>query len=94
MHTVLHKPVRAAPSTRAHISETFAATLPGTGYVRLPTVAGVCGIARSTVWKWCADGRFPKPIKLSPRVSAWHVADVRTWLADPVGWQAANAEGV
>lgn len=69
---------------------TVAATLPGTGYVRLPTVALVSGLAKSTVWKWAGDGRFPKPIKLSHRVSAWRVTDIRSWLSDPVGWQAAN----
>lgn len=96
MQVTLHKPVRTVPSTRSShatvTSEAFAATLPGTGYVRLPIVAGVSGLAKSTVWKWCADGRFPKPVKLSSRVSAWHVADLRAWLADPAGWQAANAE--
>lgn len=98
MHATTLTPVRTALSQRAvHatvITETYAATLPGTGYVRLPIVAGVSGLAKSTVWKWCADGRFPKPIKLSSRVSAWSVSDLRAWLADPAGWQAANAEGV
>ena len=71
-------------------SEVCTAALPASGFVRLPTVAIVCGIAQSTVWKWCADGRFPKPVKLSPRASAWPVAEVRAWIADPIGWQAAN----
>lgn len=96
MHTALKKPLRTAPSTKQlHVpvvSETFAATLPGTGYVRLPTVVGVSGLAKSTIWKWVSEGRFPKPTKLSPRVSAWPVSEVRAWLADPNGWQAANAE--
>lgn len=84
-------PVRTASSKVNQ--ETFTATLPATGFVRLPTVAGVCGLAKSTVWKWCAEGRFPKPVTLSPRVSAWPVAQVRAWLADPAAWQAANGVG-
>lgn len=42
--------------------------LPAIGYVRLPTVAAVCGIGKPTIWEWCRKGRFPSPIKLSPRV--------------------------
>ncbi len=67
------------------------ASLPETGLVRLPVLLKICGIAESTVWKWCADGRFPKPVKLSPRVSAWPVAAVRAWLANPLAWQATTA---
>jgi len=68
--------------------------LPATGFVRLPTVAAVAGIGRSTIWKWCAQGRMPAPVKLSPRVSAWPVAALREWLADPAGWQEAQVQKV
>lgn len=71
--------------------ESYSAALPTTGYVRLPTVAAVAGIGHSTVWKWCSQGRMPSPVKLSPRVSVWPVAALREWLADPAGWQAAQA---
>ncbi|MDF3862705.1 AlpA family phage regulatory protein [Achromobacter denitrificans] len=63
------------------------------GYARAPVVSGVLGIAVSTLWAWAAQGRFPKPVKLSPRVSAWPVADVRAWLADPCAWQSASMVG-
>ena len=39
------------------------------------------GIGRTTLWRWCRDGHFPKPIKLSDRVTVWRMADVREWLA-------------
>lgn len=68
----------------------YTASLPAAGNVRLPVVVAVAGLGKSTIWKWCADGRFPKPIKLSPRVSVWPVSELRHWLADPVGWQALN----
>ncbi len=69
------------------------ANLPAIGYVRLPAVAAVCGISTSAIWKWCRDGRFPPPVKLAPRVSAWSVDDLRAWLADPQGWKSSNAQG-
>lgn len=89
------KPIRTAPSKkRVHATETYSVTLPAVGYARAPVVSRVIGIAVSTLWAWSAQGRFPKPVKLSPRVSAWPVAEVRAWLADPAAWQAAHqAEG-
>lgn len=95
MQTATTKPGRTAPPSKpAHATETYATALPATGYVRLPVASAVCGVAKSTVWVWTAQGRFPKSVKLSPRVNAWPVANVRAWLVDPVAWQAANkAEG-
>ncbi|WP_316892601.1 helix-turn-helix transcriptional regulator [Ralstonia mannitolilytica] len=91
--------ISSAPtvSHSCDIREPAAGVLPAAGYVRLPVVVAVSGLAKSTIWKWCADGRFPKPRKLGPRVSAWPVAEVRAWLADPEAWQAKqrdNGEGM
>lgn len=80
---------RTAPSDT--ISPAYAAFPPDTGYIRIRSVAAMCGIAVSTVWAWAAQGRFPRPTKLSHRVSVWSIADIRIWLANPAAWQAANA---
>ncbi|MNX50888.1 hypothetical protein D3C86_815310 [compost metagenome] len=91
MPAAIIKPGRTAPSTKpVHTTETYSATLPAVGYARAPAVSRVMGIAVSTLWAWTAQGRCPRPVKLSPRVSAWPVADVRIFLADPAAWQAAN----
>ena len=37
----------------------------------------------ATLWRKVADGSFPKPYKLSQRVTAWKVADIRTFLQAP-----------
>jgi prophage regulatory protein len=34
-----------------------------------------------TLWRRVKDGSFPKPVKLSLRVTAWRVSDVRAWIA-------------
>lgn len=34
-----------------------------------------------TLWRMVKAGTFPKPSKLSERVTAWKVADVRAWMA-------------
>jgi predicted DNA-binding transcriptional regulator AlpA len=35
-----------------------------------------------TLWRRVKAGQFPKPIKLSERVTCWRVGDVRRWLAE------------
>ena len=49
--------------------------LPTEGFVRLPVVVRVMGIGRTTWWVGVKNGRFPKPVKLGPRTSAWRVED-------------------
>jgi prophage regulatory protein len=67
-----------------------AATLPTVGYARLPKICAVTGLGRSTIWAWVRQERFPKPIKLSSRASAWRVEDINEWLANPQAWQAPD----
>jgi predicted DNA-binding transcriptional regulator AlpA len=57
-------------------------TLPVEGYVRLPQVLKVFPISKSSWWAGVADGRYPQPVKLSPRVTAWKVEDIRRLIAD------------
>ncbi|WEN13866.1 AlpA family phage regulatory protein [Rhodanobacter sp. AS-Z3] len=38
-------------------------------------------ISRSTFFQYVKDGKFPKPIKLSPRITVWRAADVNEWMA-------------
>jgi prophage regulatory protein len=35
----------------------------------------------ATLWRKVKAGTFPKPTKLSERVTAWRVGDVRAWMA-------------
>jgi predicted DNA-binding transcriptional regulator AlpA len=57
--------------------------LPETGFVRLKSIIGPHGcipVSRSSWWAGVASGRFPKPIKLGPRTSAWRVEDIRALI--------------
>lgn len=72
--------------------DTFSIKLPAEGFARDRTVAAVVGISKSALWSWCREGRFPPPVRLSPKCTAWSVGAVREWLADPIGWQAAHAK--
>ena len=49
--------------------------------VRLPGVLAVYPVGASCWHRGVATGKFPKPVKLSARVSAWRVRDIRRLLA-------------
>lgn len=34
----------------------------------------------ATLWRKIQNGTFPKPVKLSERITAWEVKAVREWL--------------
>jgi len=51
--------------------------LPQTGLVRLSTILQFVPVSASTWWSGVKAGRFPKPMKLSPRVTVWAVEGIR-----------------
>jgi len=44
--------------------------------LRLPQVAEMLSVSKSTVWLYSRNGTLPKPTKLSPRVTVWKQSDV------------------
>lgn len=48
-----------------------------TGYVRVSQILQLIPIGRSTWWRGVKEGRFPAPVKLGPRTTAWRVEDIR-----------------
>ena len=60
--------------------------LPETGYLRLrqiigdpkasPPIPAIIPVSKSTWWAGCKSGRYPKPVKIGERVTAWHVEDI------------------
>jgi prophage regulatory protein len=43
------------------------------------------GISRFTLQRWVRERGFPAPIRLSPRVIGWRLAEVEAWLAAQAG---------
>ncbi len=48
--------------------------------MRVDVVSAKLGVAEPTVWRWVKTESFPKPILLSPGVSAWLEHEVDDWL--------------
>lgn len=50
------------------------------GLRRLPLIIKPLGpipVSRATWWAGVKSGRFPAPVKLGPRITAWRTADIQ-----------------
>lgn len=54
--------------------------LPLTGFVRISDIIKLIPVGKSTWWAGVREGRFPQPVKLGPRTTAWRVEDIRAWM--------------
>jgi len=64
--------------------------LPETGYLRLSDIVGdpkstppkpaIIPVSKSTWWAGVKSGRYPKPVKIGARCTAWKVEDVRAFI--------------
>jgi len=44
--------------------------------LRLPQVLDVVPVSPSGWWRGIQEGRFPRPVKLGPRTTAWRESDI------------------
>ena len=56
--------------------------LPEIGYIRVKEVLRYIPVSKSTWWAGVKSGRYPKPVKLGPRTTAWDVQDIRNFIAN------------
>ena len=47
---------------------------------RIKTLSQELDMGVSTIWKMVAEGKFPKPIKLGVKHTAWLSEDIQVWL--------------
>lgn len=64
------------------------ATLPDTGFVRLPQILALIPISRASWWEGVRTGKYPPSVKLGPRTTAWRVEDIRK-LIEQLGHRQA-----
>ena len=63
-------------------------SLPQDGFVRLKQILGdpkagippIIPVSKSTWWLGISRGLYPAPVKLSARISAWRVEDIRALI--------------
>ena len=76
--------------------------LPETGFLRLSQIIGnskakppiypIYPVSKSTWWAGVKSGRFPKPVKLGPRITAWRVEDIRDLIQQGSEWAERSQE--
>jgi prophage regulatory protein len=74
---------------------TASATLPETGFLRIWHIVGnkktntpaLIPISRTTFLNGVKSGKYPKPVKLGVRTTAWRVEDIRKLIVE-MGGQA------
>lgn len=78
-------------------------SLPETGFLRLsqivgtpadpkrkrPAVPGLYPVSRSTWWAGVKSGRFPQPVKIGERCTAWRAEDIRALIDSAASAKAA-----
>lgn len=75
--------VAAQPLSVSEKLEKLRTEMPSASYIRQAgLIPGILPISQATLWRWVSKGEFPKPVKLSSRVTAWRVADVSKWLME------------
>jgi predicted DNA-binding transcriptional regulator AlpA len=66
-------------------SQADSPAFPQTGLVRLREILAPRGpipIGRTTWWEGVKDGRFPRPVKLGPRITVWRAEDIFRLIKD------------
>ena len=59
--------------------------------LRISQVLAIVPISKSAWWEGCRTGRYPKPIKLSPRTTVWRAEDIAAFI-ESLGKRAGEAK--
>jgi prophage regulatory protein len=51
-----------------------------TRLIRIKEVQYRTGLGRSTIYRWMAQGRFPRPFQLGIRSVAWPEESIQHWI--------------
>lgn len=82
----MHKPIsfeEVNHRSKKALLEDARRSLPAEGYLRLWQIVGGKGcpailpISKSSFWAGVREGRFPQPVKLGKRTTAWKIIDIR-----------------
>jgi predicted DNA-binding transcriptional regulator AlpA len=72
-----------------------AVPLPASGFLRQrqilgdrradPPIPAILPIGKTAWWDGVKSGKYPKPVKLGPNITAWRVEDIKALIANPSG---------
>ena len=67
-------------------------SLPETGFIRLSKILEIIPVGRTTWWAGVKSGRFPKPVKLGQRITAWNAKDIHALIEETTATTPATSK--
>lgn len=52
------------------------------GFIRQKELLPLLGFSAPTLWRKVRNGTFPKPFKLSTKITAWALEDIYFWIEE------------
>lgn len=71
----------------------MATQIPSTGFLRLYQIMEIFPISKSAWWQGCANGRYPKPVKLGPRTTVWRAEEIKAFIESVSNQRQSNQGG-
>lgn len=62
--------------------------------LRITEVSNLTSLAKSTINLWVAQGKFPKPLTLSPTIKVWRNQSLMDWIEMQSNNKNQNARSV
>jgi prophage regulatory protein len=62
--------------------------------LRITEVSSLTSLAKSTINLWVAQGKFPKPLTLSPTIKVWRNQSLIDWIEMQSNNKNQNAKSV
>ena len=67
-----------------HLAHTQKPVTPRDRLLRLPEVEILTGCRKSTIYKLMKEGKFPKCLRITARMSAWPESAVLQWVQERI----------
>ena len=61
--------------------------------LRLPEVATMTSLGKSTINLWVAQGKFPAPTALSATIKVWRLDDIEKWIDTAFSKDSSSPDG-
>jgi prophage regulatory protein len=79
---IFHRPLPKTPASKATPA-----------FYRLRDVVRITALSRSTIYRRIDEGRFPAPVHLGGRASAWPSAALQQWIDNPETYRTGPSHG-
>lgn len=63
-------------------------------FLKLPAVEIESALSRSQIYRLAKEGKFPSPVKISDRSSAWVEEEIQQWKKDRIEASRNNGEAL